>query len=75
MCLGVCAKFYFAVFDKIDGGPCHERPRRDCAGHATVYWERVETKTAFPTMQEIILFGDFLKVTSYMYCGIIPLPF
>ena len=44
MCLGVCAKFYFSVFAKIDGGPCNECPQGDHGGHATIYWERVEPK-------------------------------
>ena len=44
VCLGVYAEFYFAVFAEIDGGPCHERPRGDRGGHATIYWERVDPK-------------------------------
>ena len=50
LCLGVCAKFYFTVFAKVNGGPYHERPWGDCGGHATIYWERIEPKTVFPTM-------------------------
>ena len=61
MCLGVCAELYFSVFAKIEGGPCHKHPRGDRGGHATIYWERVEPKKAvFSTMQEIIMFGNFL---------------
>ena len=44
VCLGVCAEFDFAVFFQINGGPCHERLRRDRAGHDAVYWERIDTK-------------------------------
>ena len=44
MCLGVYAEFYFALFVKIDGGPCHERLRGYCGGHATIYWERIDPK-------------------------------
>ena len=60
VCLGVCTEFYFAVFVEIDGGPFHERLRRDRTGHPDVYWERVEPKTVSFTMQEIILFGNLL---------------
>ena len=42
VCLGVCAKFNFSVFLEINGGPRHERPRRNCAGHAAIYGERVD---------------------------------
>ena len=34
--LGLYAKFDFAVFIKINGGPCHWHPRRDRAGHAAI---------------------------------------
>ena len=44
VCIGVCTDFYFAVFAKIDGGPCNERSQGDCGGHATVYWERIYPK-------------------------------
>ena len=44
VCLVVCVKFDFAVFGEINGGSCHKRPRRDRAGHAAFYWERVEPK-------------------------------
>ena len=71
VCLGVCAELYFAVFAKIDGGPCHERPRGDLGEHAPIYCERVDKKTAFSTMQEIILFGNFFRVTISMYCGLV----
>ena len=47
------------MFAQIDGGTCNERLCGDCVGHATIYWERVELKTAFSTMREIIMFGNF----------------
>ena len=74
-CAGVCAEFNFVVFIKVNGGPCHERPQRDCAGHAAIYWERVEPKNALSTMRKIILLFIYLRVTSFMYCGLVPLPF
>ena len=44
--LGVCAKLNFAVFFEINGGPCHERSRRNCAGHAAIYGGRVEPENS-----------------------------
>ena len=38
------AEFYFAVFAKIDGGPCHKRTRGGFGGRATIYWEHAEPK-------------------------------
>ena len=44
MCLCVCAEFDFAVFVKINDGPCNELLQGDRAGHAAFYWERVDPK-------------------------------
>ena len=44
VCAGVCAKFYFVVFIKVNGVTCHERPQIDHAGHADTYWERIDPK-------------------------------
>ena len=74
VCLGVCAKFDFSVFLEINGGSRHERPQRNRSGHTAIYGERVDPKTAFSTMPEIILFGFLCRVTSSMYCGTVPLP-
>ena len=60
VCLGVCAEFYFTVFAKTFGGPCHEYPRVYHGGNATIYWKRIDPKTVFYTMREIIMFGKFL---------------
>ena len=57
VCLGVCDKFDFSVSLEINGGPLHERPQINCAGHADINRERVETKNGVFTMWEIILFG------------------
>ena len=50
----------FAVFLEVNGGPRHECSWRNLAGRAAIDGECVETETVFYTMQEIILFGDFL---------------
>ena len=73
VCLGVCSEFNFALFLEINGGPRHERPRRNRAVHAAIYGERVDPENGFSTMREIILFGFFFcRVTMFMYCGPVP---
>ena len=76
VCLGVCTKFDFSVFIKFSGGPCHDRPRGDRAGHAAIYWERVEPKNCvFHHAGDHSVFLFVCKVTSSMYFGLVPLPF
>ena len=59
MCLGVCAKFYFAMFSKINGCPCHERLREILEDMTLFIGSVLNQKTVFSTMREIILFGNF----------------
>ena len=76
MFLGVCAEFDFAVFVKINSGPYHKRPCRDRAGHADVYWERVEPKKfVFYHAGYHSVWGFFCRVTSSMYFRLVSLTF
>ena len=42
VCRGICAEFNFAVFLEVNGGPRHECSRRNCAGNAAIYGERID---------------------------------
>ena len=52
--------FYSTVFAKIDGGPCHERPREIMEDMPLFIRSIFSEKTEFSTMREIILFGKYL---------------
>ena len=56
---GLCIKFGFVVFIKVNGGPCNYSPRRDRTGHATIYWEHVEAKhCVFQHTGDLFLFWE-----------------
>ena len=42
VCLGVCAKFNFAVFLEVNGGPRHEHLRINFSGYAAIYGECID---------------------------------
>ena len=74
MCLGVCAELNFAVFLEINDSARHECLWRNCAGHAAIYGERVETENGVFHHAGDNYVWVFCRVTSSMYCGTVPSP-
>ena len=75
VCLGVCSEFYFQCLLKSMMVPVMSVRREIVQDVPLFTGSALSPKTAFSTMQEIILFGNFCRVMSSMYCGLVTLPF